>query len=112
VVDRITTDLSFGNTWGRQTSLFARGSEGCLYAAGGGALLRIDPDAGTTEVLVDDDVHHAALGGNDRIYVAGEIKVYRLEEYGVSRPLLVRNSGAPPACGGVSARHSSLTSSA
>lgn len=80
VVDRITTDLSFGNTWGRQTSLFARESEGCLYAAGGGALLRIDPDAGTTEVLVDDDVHHAALGGNDRIYIAGEIKVYRLEE--------------------------------
>ena len=80
VVDRITTDLSFGNTWGRQTSLFARESEGCLYAAGGGALLRIDPDAGTTEVLVDDDVHHAALGGNDRIYIAGEINVYRLEE--------------------------------
>src|SRR5690625_6116394 len=24
VMDRITTDLSFGNTWGRQTSLFAR----------------------------------------------------------------------------------------
>lgn len=80
VVDRIATDRSFGNTWGRQTSLFARESEGCLYAAGGGALLRIDPDAGTAEVLVEDDVHHAALGGNDRIYIAGEINVYRLEE--------------------------------
>src|SRR5699024_4959498 len=80
VVDRIPTDPSFGNTWSRQTSLSARQSEGCLYAAGSGALLRIAPAAGTTELLVDDDVHHAALGGNDRIYIAGEIKVYRLEE--------------------------------
>lgn len=79
VVERIETDRSFGNDWGRQTSLFSRESDGCLYAAAGGTLLRIDPEEATAEVLVDEDVHHAALGGNDRIYIAGEVNVYRLE---------------------------------
>lgn len=80
VVHRIATGLPFGESWGLLTSLFSRTSEGCLYAAGGNALLRIDPAAATAEVVVDGDVRYAALGGNDRIYLAGEINVYRLEE--------------------------------
>ncbi|MGP9604204.1 hypothetical protein ACT3SY_15490 [Brachybacterium sp. AOP42-E1-35] len=80
VVHRIATGLSFGNSWGLLTSLFARESDGCLYAAGGNALLRIDPAAVTADVVVDGEVRYAALGGNDRIYLAGETNVYRLEE--------------------------------
>lgn len=80
VLHRIPTGLGFGNNWGLLTSLFARESDGCLYAAGGNCLLRIDPAAVTADVLVEGEVRYAALSSEDRIYLAGEINVYRFEE--------------------------------
>lgn len=79
VAGTIATGKKTGNEWGRRTSLFHRTSDGFLYAAAGGALLRLDPVDMTSEVLVDSDVRFAALDGNDRIYVAGEVMVRRVE---------------------------------
>lgn len=74
----ISTGKTTSNEWGRRTSLFHRASDGFLYAAAGGALLRLDPVDMTSEILVDSDVSFAALDGHDRIYVAGEVMVRRV----------------------------------
>lgn len=75
----ISTGRGTRNEWGRLTSLFHRPSDDLLYAATGGALLRLDPVGMTSEVLVDNDVSFAAVDGRDRIYVAGEVMVRRVD---------------------------------
>lgn len=78
VIHQIETGLAVANSWGRSSALFHRTTDGMLYAAAGGSLIRFDPDTLATEVIVSSGAKHAIMDGQERIYFASDIDVYRV----------------------------------